>query len=121
MVEANKEEFADPKGVIQAHIMLAPHQSWAIDVKRSNAATVAVTHWGDILSDDDVSGDAVTIETKGISLSGIFQRGHSVSSFENEAVKIAGQLTDNSQTGAAKYDGINGLLEDQKDYNAPTD
>ena len=123
MIEQNKDQFADPEGVIESHIMLAPHQSFAIKVLKSKTATVAVTHDGDWLSDDDVSGDVATIETPGLgwgNLSTYALGGHKVETFAKELVKLAKKLTDNNKEGKAKYDGVNGLLDGQKDYNPPT-
>lgn len=122
MIEQNKEKYANPSKVITSHIMLAPHQSWAMKVKHSNTATVALTHAGDPLSDDDVRGDIVNIFTKGLGWGDISTwvgGGHSQSTFGDETEKVAEQLEQNQASGDAKYNGLDGLLEGQTDYNPP--
>lgn len=120
MIEQNKELFADPSNVLEAHLALAPHQSWAIDIKESNMQTVALTHWGDVLSDDDINGDVVSIATGKPSLEGIKQNGHKVSSFLSEAKLVINRLKYNKGAGNwGKYNGLDGLLKDQSDFNRP--
>ena|GEM_PF-3091135 len=122
MIEKNKENYANSSNVITSHIMLAPHQSWAMKVKHSNTATVGLTHAGDPLSDDDVRGDVVNIFTKGLGWGdlGTYKgEGHGVATFEGEAANVAGQLEKNQANGETKYNGLDGLLEGQTDYNPP--
>lgn len=108
-IEGNRELFADPDNVVDLVLNIAPHQSNSINVKESNAVTIGVSRTWDMLSGDDIIGDAINIQTSG--------NAHGNGSFINEVDAIIQQFQNNKTNNVSdKYNGYNGLLDNQVDF-----
>ena len=108
------ELFAGDGGTIEMVIHLAPHQSNYIDVKNADHPTVTVTHDGDGLSGNDVTGDVVNIQTE---TPEIGTGDHSITGYWDQLIKIAKQLRTNKELGESKYSNLDKLLDKQTDYD----
>jgi hypothetical protein len=118
--EKDEIGFAYDSGLaVDLVVHLAPHQSNEIDVEQSKTTTVTVSHLGDYLSDMDVTGDVVNIETsQGYGgVHDLSQNSHKNGTFKGEVGKILHRHSKNQSEGKRKYYGLNGLLEKQKNIS----
>jgi RHS repeat-associated protein len=86
MANEDQSQFSENGGQIEFSLMLAPHQSWAMEVTPSSTVTVGISHDWDPLSDDGVDGDLTQIQTD--NYAGVFGAGkaHTIDGFHFEAV-----------------------------------
>jgi RHS repeat-associated protein len=111
-IKEGKIQFAPGVNPIDLVIHNAPHQSDAITVQQSKTVTIGISHTGDILSDDDASGDIYNILTKKAGRTGPADS-HAISGFLYEDLRIIDQFIENKANKAEdKYAGYSDALND---------